>query len=205
MKKLFLLFILVATSIVVYGQIGYRGYENYCLEFSILLNSFIKNPTDEKDNAEVFRSLDYLYDEIERARVDGEEKYKLNKLMEDIKLVKEFIAPISKRYNAHLSEKEMYRLQELFGSNFSRTKLKAKCPEDEIEFVEIRVSSLKMCYFHNISKKTRNGLIIKFYAASGNSSCRGQYGALNGEYTHILNNVGKQYVKVISASVIERN
>ena len=44
----------------------------------------------------------------------------------------------------------------------------------------------------------------KYHAASGNTSSRGDYAAMNNEYTPILNNAGTKYLKLISASIIER-
>lgn len=80
----------------------------------------------------------------------------------------------------------------------------AKYPNDEIEFIEVRVGDLIICYYHCISKKAKNGLRIKFHAISGNTTISGEYGAMKNEYTPIVHNAGKKYVKVSSATILER-
>ena len=202
--RIILIVVFTIFPIFAHGQFGYQGYDNSYFEFSTLLYAFLEVPTDKDSNERIYRDLDGLQDDMEKAHVDSEDRYKLNSLIADVKVVKEFIAPISIGYTSHLKENQLLRLQKIFGENFTQTKIKVKCPKDEIEFIEISISSLKMCYFHNISKKARNGLRIKYFAVSGNTSSRGEFGAFNGEYTLILNNVRGRYLKVVSAKVTER-
>lgn len=202
--RLVSLILLVLFSPKVFAQFGINGIESAYTDFTLLLNAFLQAPTNRSSNEEIFRRLDYLQEDIKQANVSQEERGRFEALASDIEIVKEFMAPISNKYNSHLKESQLIRLQGLFGKNFSKVKLNVKCPADEIEFIEIRVTSLRICYFHNISQKCKNGLRIKFYAASGNSNSHGDYGAMYGEYTPILNNAGSKYLKMISASIIER-
>lgn len=45
---------------------------------------------------------------------------------------------------------------------------------------------------------------IKFHAVSGNTSSSGEYGAMKNEYTPIIHNAGKQYLKIKSATIVKR-
>jgi len=204
MKRIALLLIIVSCALQTNAQFGYNGYNYVCMEFTTLLNAFLQAPTNRSSNEEIFNKLDYLQNDIKQAQVDDEERRKLDYLSSDIEIVKEFMAPISNKYNSHLKEGQLIRLQELLGQNFTKTRLKVKCPVNEVEFIEIKLSSLRICYFHNISQKDKKGLRIKYYAASGNTNSRGDYAALYNEYTPILNNAGYKYLKMISASIIER-
>ena len=173
-------------------------------DFNNLLEAFLQFPTDPERNEEIYNYLDELQSLISEIHVSKEERYKLNSLLADIKVVKEFMSPISNKYNAHLSNSNIRRLQTIFGENFKLGKLNVKCPSDEVEFVELKIGELVICYFHCISKNVKNGLRIKFYASSGNSSSSGEYGASLNEYTPIIHNAGKKYVKISSASIIKR-
>lgn len=204
MRKIVVLLFYLSCTLHVSAQFGYNGYNSVCLEFTALLNAFIQSPKNRASNEEIFNKLDYLQKYIKQIQVDDEERHKLNIVNSDIEIVKEFMAPISNKYNSHLKENQLIRLQELFGQNLTKSKLNVNCPKDEVEFIEIRLSSLKICYFHNISQKKQNGIRIKYHAASGNTSSRGDYAAMNNEYTPILNNAGTKYLKLISASIIER-
>ena len=85
-----------------------------------------------------------------------------------------------------------------------QTKLNIKCPNDEVQFIEVRIGSLIICYSHCLSQKSPNGLRIKFYAASGNDASHGEYGTMKNEYVPILHNAGHPYVKLISATIVDR-
>jgi hypothetical protein len=39
---------------------------------------------------------------------------------------------------------------------------------------------------------------------SGNTTSSGEYGAMKNEYTPIIHNAGQKYVKVSSATIVER-
>ena len=204
MRKIAVLFFFLSCTLHVSAQFGYNGYDSVCMEFTTLLNAFIQSPTNRTSNEEIFNKLDCLQNDLKLAQVDDEERRKLNCVNSDIEVVKEFMAPVANKYNSHLKESQLIRLQELFGQNLTKEKLNVKCPIDEVEFIEIRLSSLRICYFHNISKKKQYGIRIKFYAASGTTNNRGDYAAKNNEYTPVLNNAGTKYLKMISASIIER-
>lgn len=204
MRKIAVLLFILSCTLHVSAQFGYHGYKSVCLEFTSLLNAFIQSPTNRASNEEIFNKLDCLQNDLKLAQVDDDERRKLNCVVSDIEVVKEFMAPIANKYNSHLKESQLIRLQELFGQNLTKAKLNVKCPVDEVEFIEISLSSLRICYFHNISKKKQYGIRIKFYAASGNSNSRGDYAAKNNEYTPVLSNADTKYLKMISASIIER-
>lgn len=183
-------------------------YNNVCdaayADFNNLIEAFVQLPTEQFRNEEIYNCLDELQNIIKGVHVSREERYKLNSLDADIRVVKDFISPISNKYNAHLSTSSINRLQMIFGENFTQTKLNVKCPSDEVQFVEIKVGSLVICYLHCISKKVENGLRIKYNAILGNTTRYGEYGAMKNEYTPILHNVGQKYVKISSATIVGR-
>lgn len=179
-------------------------YDAACADFNRLLEVFLQLPTNQARNEEIYNRLDELENIIKEVQVSKDERYKLNSLEADINVVKEFMLPVSNKYNAHLSDKNIERLQTIFGQNFIKKKMTVKCPNDEIEFIEVRVGDLIICYYHCISKKAKNGLRIKFHAISGNTTISGEYGAMKNEYTPIVHNAGKKYVKVSSATILER-
>jgi len=187
---------------------SYAQYNNVCdvaySDFNNLIEAFLQLPTEQIRNEEIYNRLDELQNIINEIHVSKEERYKLNSLQADISAVKEFMSPISNKYNAHLSNNNINRLQTIFGGNFIQTKLNVKCPSDEVQFIEVKVGSLIICYFHCISKKAENGLRIKFYAVSGNTTSSGEYGTMKNEYTPITHNAGQKYVKVSSATIVER-
>lgn len=187
---------------------SFAQYNNVCdvayTDFNNLIEAFLQLPTEQIRNEEIYNRLDELQNIINEIHVSKEERYKLNSLQADISAVKEFMSPISNKYNAHLSNNNINRLQTIFGENFTKAKLNVKCPSDEVQFIEVKVGSLIICYFHCISKITDNGLRIKFHAVSGNTTSSGEYGAMKNEYTPIIHNAGQKYVKVSSATIVER-
>lgn len=188
---------------------SFAQYNNVCdvayTDFNNLIEAFLQLPTEQIRNEEIYNRLDELQNIINEIHVSKEERYKLNSLQADISAVKEFMSPISNKYNAHLSNNNINRLQTIFGENFTKAKLNVKCPSDEVEFIEVKVGSLIICYFHCISKIADNGLRIKFHAVSGNNTTSsGEYGAMKNEYTPIIHNAGQKYVKVSSATIVER-
>lgn len=187
---------------------GYSQYDNICdaayADFDNLIELFLQFPTEQTRNEEIYNHLEELQNIITKVHVSQDERYKLNSLQGDINVIKAFMSPISKKYNAHLSSSNMQRLQTIFGENFTQTKLNVQCPKDEVEFWEVKVGSLTICYFHCISKKAKTGMRIKFHAVSGNTSSSGEYGAMKNEYTPIIHNAGKQYLKIKSATIVER-
>lgn len=205
MTKPIIILLLMLPSLSSYAQIGYKNYNDYHLDFIMLMDTFQQNPTNKTSNEKVFNQLSYLHDEIQKATIDSDEREKLQQLKFEIETVTKFIAPISNRYNAQLTDAQFSMLQRLFGQNLTKTKLNVKCPSDEVEFIEMRLRALRICYLHNISTKTKIGLIVKYHAALGNSTCNGEYGAFNNGYTHVLDNVGQPYLKMLSATIIKRN
>lgn len=189
-----------ANSFAQYNNV----YDAACADFNRLVEVFLQLPTNQARNEEIYNRLDELQNIIKKVQVSQNERYRLNSLEADINVVKEFILPISNKYNAHLSSNNISRLQTIFGGNFTQTKLNVRCPSDEVQFIEVRVGDLIICYYHCISKKTKNGLRIKFHAISGNTTISGEYGAMKNEYTPIVHNAGKKYVKVSSATILER-
>ena len=187
---------------------SFAQYNNVCdvayTDFNNLIEAFLQLPTEQIRNEEIYNRLDELQNIINEIHVSKEERYKLNSLQADISAVKEFMSPISNKYNAHLSNNNINRLQTIFGENFTKAKLNVKCPSDEVQFIEVKVGSLIICYFHCISKIADNGLRIKFHAVSGNTTSSGEYGAMKNEYTPIIHNAGQKYVKVFSATIVER-
>lgn len=187
---------------------SFAQYNNVCdvayTDFNNLIEAFLQLPTEQIRNEEIYNRLDELQNIINEIHVSKEERYKLNSLQADISAVKEFMSPISNKYNAHLSNNNINRLQTIFGENFTKAKLNVKCPSDEVQFIEVKVGSLIICYFHCISKIADNGLCIKFHAVSGNTTSSGEYGAMKNEYTPIIHNAGQKYVKVSSATIVER-
>lgn len=200
--------ILFSLCLLFCSMKSFAQYNNVCdaayTDFNNLIKAFLQHPTEQTRNEEIYNHLDELQNIINEIHVSKEERYKLNSLQADIGVVKKFIAPVSKKYNAHLSNTDINRLQTIFGGNFTQTKLNVKCPIDEVQFIEIKVSSLIICYFHCISKKAKNGLRIKFYAVSNNSTNSGEYGAMKNEYTPITHNAGQKYIRVSSATIIKR-
>lgn len=203
MRMLGLLLCILFSSIHSYAQ-----YDNVCdaayADFNLLMETFLQFPTNQMRNEDIYNRLDELQNIIKKVQVSREERYKLNSLQADINVIKEFISPISNKYNAHLSSNNIERLQTIFGQNFIKTKLSVKCPSDEVEFVEVKVGALIICYFHCISKKTDNGLRIKFHAKSENTTRSGECGAMKNEYTPIIHNAGKKYARVSSVAIVER-
>lgn len=187
---------------------GYSQYDNIYdaahADFNNLIELFLQHPTEQTRNEEIYNYLEELQNIITKVHVSQEERYKLNSLQSDINVIKAFMSPISKKYNAHLSSSNMKRLQKIFGENFTQIKLNVQCSKEEVEFLEVKVGSLTICYFHCISKKAKTGIRIKFHAVSGNTSSNGEYGAMKNEYTPIIHNAGKKYLRVKSATVIER-
>lgn len=195
-------------SILLFSTKSFAQYDNICnaayADFNNLMEAFLQLPTERERNEEIYSRLEELQNIIKEIHVPQEERYKLNSLVADINVIKEFMSPISNKYNAHLSSYNLERLQNIFGQNFSKSKLNVKCPKDEVEFIEVRLGSLIICYFHCISNKVKNGLRIKFHAASGNANSSGEYGAMKNEYTPIIHNAGEKYLKIYSAMIIER-
>lgn len=200
--------VLLLLSILLFSTKSFAQYDNICdaayADFNNLMEAFLQFPTEQERNEEIYSRLEELQNIIKEIHVSQEERYKLNSLVADINVVKEFMSPISNKYNAHLSSHNLERLQNIFGQNFSKSKLNVKCPKDEVEFIEVKLGSLIICYFHCISNKVENGLRIKFRAASGNANSSGEYGAMKNEYTPIIHNAGKKYMKIYSAMIIER-
>lgn len=172
--------------------------------FNNLMEAFLQLPTEQVRNEEIYNRLEELQNVISGTHVSREERYKLNTLQADMEVVKEFISPVSNKYNAHLSSSKIKRLQAIFNNNFTQTILNVKCPNDEVQFIEVKVGSLIICYLHCISKKVENGLRIKYYAVSGNTTCSGEYGAIKNEYTPIIHNAGRKYARIKSATIVER-
>ena len=135
---------------------SFAQYNNVCdvayTDFNNLIEAFLQLPTEQIRNEEIYNRLDELQNIINEIHVSKEERYKLNSLQADISAVKEFMSPISNKYNAHLSNNNINRLQTIFGENFTKAKLNVKCPSDEVQFIEVKVGSLIICYFHCISK-----------------------------------------------------
>lgn len=187
---------------------SYAQYNNVCdaayADFNHLMEAFLQLPTDQMRNEKIYNQLEELQSIIKQVKVSQEERYKLNSLLADISVVKEFMSPISNKYNAHLSFEDMERLQTIFGENFVNIKLNVKCPSDEVEFIEVKLGSLIISYFHCISKKAENGLRIKFHAISGNTTSSGEFGAMKDKYTPILHNAGKKYLRINSATITQR-
>lgn len=200
--------VLLLLSILLFSTKSFAQYDNICdaayADFNNLMEAFLQLPTEQERNEEIYSHLEELQNIIKEIHVSKEERYKLNSLVADINVVKNFMSPISNKYNAHLSNHNLERLQNIFGQNFSKSKLNVKCPKDEVEFIEIKLGSLIICYFHCISNKVENGLRIKFRAASGDTNISGEYGAMKNEYTPIIHNAGKKYLKIYSAMIIER-
>ena len=200
---LFLLCILVLGPMKSHAQYDNVSDAAYA-DFNNLMEAFLQLPTEPLRNEEIYHHLEELQNIIATIHVSQEERYKLNSLQADIKTVKEFMSPISNKYNAHLSNSNIERLQTIFGQNFTKIKLNVKCPSDEVEFIEVKVGSLVICYLHCISKKVENGLRIKFHAASGNTTSNGEYGATKNKYTPIIHNAGNEYMRIRSAIITKR-
>lgn len=203
MKKILFFLCILFFSIKSYAQ-----YDNVCdaacVDFNNLMEAFLQLPTEQMRNEKIYNQLEELQNIIKEIHVSQEERYKLNSLLADINVVKEFMSPISNKYNAHLSNSNMERLQTIFGRNFVKIKLNVKCSSDEVEFIEVKLGNLIVCYFHCISKKVENGLRIKYHAISGNTISSGEYGAMKNKYTPILHNAGEKYLRINSATIIER-
>ena len=187
---------------------SFAQYNNVCAaayaDFNNLIEAFLQLPTEQNRNEKIYSRLDELQNVINEVHVSRGERYKLNSLQADISVVKDFMSPISNKYNVHLSSNNISRLQTIFGENFTQTKLNVKCKSDEVQFIEIKVGSLIICYFHCIPKKTENGLRIKYHAVSGNTTTKGEYGAMKNEYTPIIHNAGQKYMKITSATIVKR-
>lgn len=199
---------LISLCILFCSANSFAQHNNICdaayADFKSLIDAFLQLPTEQIRNELIYNRLDELQNIINGIHVSKEERYKLNSLQADINVVKKFMSPISNKYNAHLSSNNINRLQIIFGKEFTQTKLNVNCLRDEIQFVEVKVGRLIICYFHCISKKAENGLRIKYHAVSGNTTSSGEYGAMTNEYTPITHNVGQKYVKISSATIVER-
>lgn len=203
MKKVLFVISITILSQYIHAQSGYNNYDYYYWKFKTITEIFLKSPINIESNKKLYSELYWLYNDIHKLSIPQDEQEKFNLLQSDIKIFQDFIAPISNNGNSHLRDYHFTRLKQLYGQDIKQIKLKVNCPTDEIEFVEIRLKNLNICYLHNISKKTKNGLRIKYYAASGNSTSKGDFGALNAEYTPILHNVGQPYLKMISATILD--
>ncbi|MCQ2171186.1 MAG: hypothetical protein MJZ17_00305 [Bacteroidales bacterium] len=203
MKRILCLLCILFCSAKSYAQ-----YDNICdaayADFNLLMGAFLQIPTEQAQNEKIYSQLDELREIIKGVHVSQEERYKLNSLVADINVVQKFMSPISNKSNEHLSNGNIVRLEAIFENNWSRMKLDVKCPSDEVEFIEVRLGDLNICYFHCISKKVQNGLRIKFHAKSGNTTSEGEYGAMKNEYTPIIHNAGEKYLKITSATIVER-
>ena len=113
--RLVSLILLVLFSPKVFAQFGINGIESAYTDFTLLLNAFLQAPTNRTSNEDIFRRLDYLQEDIKQANVSQEERGRFEALASDIEIVKEFMAPISNKYNSHLKESQLIRLQGLFG------------------------------------------------------------------------------------------
>ena len=106
---------------------SFAQYNNVCdvayTDFNNLIEAFLQLPTEQIRNAEIYNRLDELQSIINEIHASKEERYKLNSLQADISAVKEFMSPISNKYNAHLSNNNINRLQTIFGENFTKSKL----------------------------------------------------------------------------------
>ncbi|MBP3714039.1 MAG: hypothetical protein J6J09_01770 [Phocaeicola sp.] len=203
MRRILYIFCLLLLTSNCYAQ-----YDNICdvaySDFNKLINAFLQNPTEKNRNDQIYCLLDELQKAINEIHVSREERYQLNSLQADINVFKDFISPISNKYPSHISDNNLTRLQVIFGDYFSQKLLNVDCPSDEVQFLEVRVGNLIMCYFHCISRKVSSGLRISFQAISNNIITSGEYGAMKNEYVPILHNAGEDYARVFSAKITER-
>lgn len=205
---MFLRGFLIVLCVVLCVQRSYAqspcSFQDAYMEFGTLKEQFLAHSTESMWNELIDRKLRELQSKMSEVRVSSQERDMLMNLRKDIDVFIEFLAPIAGEYNAHLSGQNMKRLCTLFGSDFHIAKLDVSCKKDEVEFVEVRLGNLIMCYFHCITDVAESGLRIKFKAKSGNICSSGEYGAMKGEYVPILNNVGNRYLQVKSAIITKR-
>ena len=203
-SKCLIIIYLLLNSIKLSSQTIDEVFNAALSDFSTLMEYFIQQPTNAEQNKIILNKLIELQDLINKVHVTREERYKLNSLNADINVVKDFMSPVSGGINIDLKKNHFTRLQNIFGQLFTQVMINVNCPKEEVEFVEVNLGKLKICYFHNISRKAASGIRIKYYGSSGNSQISGEYGAFFNEYTPVLNNVGNQYVRINSASIIDR-
>ena len=203
-KSYLIISCLLLNSFKLFGQNIDGVYNAAQSDFTTLMECFVHQPTNVDQNKLIFNKLKELQDVINIVHVTREERYQLNSLNADINVVKDFMSAISDGINIHLKNNHFIRLQNIFGQYFAQVRINVNCPKEEVEFIEVSLGELKICYFHNISRKAGSGLRIKYYGLSGNTQCSGEYGAMNSEYTPVLNNIGGQYIRINTASIIER-
>lgn len=107
----------------------------------------------------------------------------------------------------HLKESSLSRIKTIFGHDCIISELKVRMSNEdsnEIEFIEIAISKLRVTYFHNKSKTASYGLRIKCKGSHNGNTYTGECGAMNGEYTPLNNNVDGNYTRVTYAQITER-
>ena len=178
-------------------------------DFNNLKTVFLEYGTNSEANKLIYDKLDELQQAIGQVHTNQQDRYLLNSLVADIKAFKSLLSGlIGGRVPDHLADNDISRIKNIFGQDCVFTVLKVRIPDEdskEIEFVELTLSNLRVTYFHNKSKTAMSGVRIKCYGAYKGHSFSGDFGAFNGEFNPINNNVdGNYYIRVSSASITKR-
>ncbi len=109
---------------------SFAQYNNVCdvayTDFNNLIEAFLQLPTEQIRNEEIYNRLDELQNIINEIHVSKEERYKLNSLQADISAVKEFMSPISNKYNAQSFKQQHKQITNNLWGKFYKSKTKCK-------------------------------------------------------------------------------
>lgn len=177
-------------------------------DFNNLKSAFLDYSTDSEAIKLIYSRLEELQQAIGQVHTNQQDRQQLNSLVADIKAFKALLSGlISGRAPEHLKESSLSRINTVFGQDCIITELKVRMSNEdsnEIEFIEIAISKMRVTYFHNKSKTAGYGLRIKCKGSYGGTTFTCECGAIKGEYTPVNNNVDGDYTRITSAAITDR-
>ena len=177
-------------------------------DFNKLKLAFLEYSTSSEAHKLIHSRLDEMQVAIGQVHTNQQDRQMLNSLVLDIKAFKALLSGlISDMVPDHLKESSLSRIKTIFGQDCIISELKVRMSNEdsnEIEFIEIAISKLRIAYFHNKSKTAPYGLRIKCKGSHNGNTYTGECGAMNGEYTPLNNNVDGNYTRVTYAQITER-
>lgn len=177
-------------------------------DFNKLKSAFLEYSTSSEAHKLIHSRLDEMQVAIGQVHTNQQDRQMLNSLVLDIKAFKALLSGlISDMVPDHLKENSLSRIKTIFGHDCIISELKVRMSNEdsnEIEFIEIAISKLRVTYFHNKSKTASYGLRIKCKGSHNGNTYTGECGAMNGEYTPLNNNVDGNYTRVTYAQITER-
>lgn len=202
MKRLLITAICAILTSNTFAQYNYQNSYDAWLELSAIINEFIRTPTNAEHNEYLYDKLRALHNRLNFAYVEPDDRKAMNIIVNDVNLVENFIAAVKSRSCLLLLKgNDVPRLKYLFGENLTIHLCHTKCNSDTMEFIELKVGSLKICYLHNISPK---GFRVKITAFNGNAKFEGTCGASSNEYFPLFDNVNSKYYYIRSVKIIEK-